>query len=755
MNLPALIRHGVQPFEIGEYDQIFLDDMEVKISINGDNGKVFERVGGDGFKIVMSNEQIAAALNDRLVVVRRHYDPRTDLRRYEGWALRNLSDAQQDMIAFRLEWAMQVARYRAEVGPVAHADRKKVMRVIRDRCIDKLEAARAHQYLKPRKFHYTDAITLALPTYESASGWLRTLKENGGDPYSLRDRRGTGQRVSKFTAEELDLQGHFIRRYLSLTRPSVAFLFRVMKAVERRMNKTRLEAEKLNLGSRSTFYNRINALPDFVKCLGRKGEKEAKAKYNIVIGKDRGYPMDLIEADECQIDLTVILDLLDVWDTLTEEEQDAYRKASQRLWCSAVVDHATDYFLSLRFHMKSPSTQTALAAFELATRDKTEIARRAGCKSDWSGHGGFRQVRVDSATWYRSTALTSTISDVGGTKSHTPANTGWLRGTIERTFGIISKLTLNNFSGRTFSNIVERGDQNPRDGASVNIQMVEDVFLYAIVDIHHNTRSRGKLGGMTPRQAFLTGCQIKPPPAPPTSWHRRHCFGINLKRVITREGIRVGSFYYQSDEAQAMRRTRTGVEEHIRVYLWDLGEITLFDGELTYRVLARFDRLKGMSYWQATALLQELDAIDTEYTDRTQEVVDAAIEHIDAQGDIGRMTHSISSPLLTDEHIDRVERHIRRPLRIVEESDYTREVRDQDWSRTPFLEEVWGLTDAPEGDDLDIPKNMSEEAVEAKYGTPVAKAKPKKRSKNAEAEEKQVPLSEADRPRETKYFEEF
>lgn len=280
-------------------------------------------------------------------------------------------------------------------------------------------------------------------------------------------------------------------------------------------------------------------------------------------------------------------------------------------------------------------------------------------------------------------------------------------------------------------------------------------MLRVIVDLFHDMRNSGKLGGMTPRQAWLEGCRDKQPPYPPTGARRRHIYGKNLKRVITSEGICVIGFFYQSDKAQEMRRNRTGVEVHIRVDLWDLGEITIFDGEHSYSVPARIGKLKGMSYWQATALLDELDLIDTDYTNRTQDQVDAAVEFIDVQGDVARATRSLASPILTDEHVARVERHIRRPLRITDDSEYTREVSAQDWSRTPFLDEAWGLSDPAQGDDLDVPQSQSAEAIAEKYGSVEPKAKRRRRSKKAEPAPQSLPLSEQDRPRGPKYYEEF
>ncbi|MFW8585976.1 hypothetical protein ACOJBM_17160 [Rhizobium beringeri] len=249
------------------------------------------------------------------------------------------------------------------------------------------------------------------------------------------DGRGSAEREPEFTPEEQQLQGRFVWRVCSITDPNVAYIFRVMKATERRLNKLRPGGMQLDLGCRTTFYNRVAAIPDFAIYLGQNGEAKAKAKYNIVIGKDRGLPMDLVEADECRLDIVTLLKIIKVWEDLTDEEQEAYEKAQARFWASAVVDHATGFFLSFRIHIRNPSVHTARAAFELVAINKNQIARNAGCRSDWSVAVGLRKARLDCASWYASDAVVTTITDASGTKLHPPVKKPWLRGTMERVFG--------------------------------------------------------------------------------------------------------------------------------------------------------------------------------------------------------------------------------------------------------------------------------------------------------------------------------
>ena len=70
---------------------------------------------------------------------------------------------------------------------------------------------------------------------------------------------------------EARVKEKFIQRYLSRGRPTAAYLFRSMKAIEARLNSARPEGDKLDLGGRSAFYKSIANIPDFLKAIERDG----------------------------------------------------------------------------------------------------------------------------------------------------------------------------------------------------------------------------------------------------------------------------------------------------------------------------------------------------------------------------------------------------------------------------------------------------------------------------------------------------
>src|SRR3546814_4107563 len=111
-----------------------------------------------------------------------------------------------------------------------------------------------------------------------------------------------------------------------------------------------------------------------------------------------------------------------------------------------------------------------------------------------------------------------------------------MRGRIERVFGTIHTQLLSWFDGRTFENVVARGDYPAEARASLLVEELNRVLIRYVVDYYHNHPHEG-LGGEPPRNCWnrLVGRYgVKPPP--PSHW-KRHIFGIRAERIIGNLGL--------------------------------------------------------------------------------------------------------------------------------------------------------------------------------------------------------------------------
>lgn len=718
------------PFAIKPFSHITIDGKEMRLLEDGQNGKVFEPTDQSVKAYFVSNENVLSMLYHGSLVIHQGRNNPKKLERTDQFPfLRDLSERQQKQIRFRLEWIMRFRGKGGRDGDISDVRMEEILSEIQSEYVSDMELARQNSNAKARYTYEDGEFKLDLIGASTLRRWHRDYSLSGDDWRSLVDGRGSGEKKSVFTNESLELESRMVQRYLSFTKPNAAYLYRILRAMERCINRTRIAAGRTDLVKvckRSTFYTRINDLPDDQKCVARDGQKTARMRYFIVQGRERGMPMQYVEADEWKVDLVVLLEKAKVWNSLDPVAQAAYRKASKRVWISIVADVATTCIVGFRLHERAPSTETALAAFVQSNMDKTKFAEAAGCKRPWNQYGGLNDVRVDNAAWYESEGFGASINDAGAKIAYPPAGVPPLRGTVERIFGTLGSLTLQNFSGRTFSNVVKRGERDPRKEATVDIDKLAEIFVRVIVDIYHETRNTGKLGGMTPRQAWnLLSLQEKIP-APLSGPLLRHVFGVNYTRIVQRDGIRLFGIRFQSEEIQAMRRDDTDREVNIRVNLYDLSEITVILGKYAYTVGAMLEGLKHVDYWTWTAMAHCLALEDADDTERTQEQVDAARLAVDAAGDATRMATNLGSPIPTAKHFAAVDKQISRSIEIVKESSYTAAARDQDFSHSSFLAEAWGLSDEPEPDDLDVPAGEIAKAEAEEVARANGKKTPKK-----------------------------
>lgn len=130
------------------------------------------------------------------------------------------------------------------------------------------------------------------------------------------------------------------------------------------------------------------------------------------------------------------------------------------------------------------------------------------------------------------------------------------------------------FSGRTFENVVRKGDYNPEVNASLLVDELWRLMVRWVVDVYHNTPHAG-LGGETPRQAWLRLTKLYPPQLPPDQDRARHLFGLDVDRQIGNHGVRVLGLNYQSVELQKLRRLKPAGKVRLRIDRADIGHISV------------------------------------------------------------------------------------------------------------------------------------------------------------------------------------
>lgn len=679
---------------ITELDKVLVNDVEYMWDCDVRGGKVFIEMAGSHRAVTFSDELIQKMLReDRMIVLQGYHSARMAERR-GTIALEHMSMMDETKLAkamTRLTWVelyLQAKSANRGKGPGSDKTMEPIMDAVKREFMKK---AKASEKANERKVQYTNAgkFELKAPSASSLRGWLRRYFAADCDISGLIDGH-KGDRSTKYTAEESNLHSRFVLKYASTTKPSIKHLHRRMVATFNRLNRSRSPDNRLRAISETWLRKKINQLPDFYKMAGREGQRKARMYFQAAMrGVDRGVPLQRGEGDEWTVDIHALLAESLVWAELTPMERKAFETV--RLTFSGIIDVATKCIFGLRITDTAPSIETAYATLEMTTRDKTFLAEAAGCRYPWEMCGTFRSIGLDSATWFVSDGIKGALLDSGCRSIYPPSGEPYLRGTIERFFRTISSLGLQEFSGQTFSNIVDKGDSNPEEDASVRKDLLVNIFIRLIVDVYHNTPHAG-LGGMTPRQAWLEMTRKHPVPPAPTGWLRRNIYGVPLQRKITKHGITFDDIQFQSPEIQAMRRDDKDQWVDIKIDRYSLHEISVINGDAMYRVPAVMNGLKDVSIWQWKAAKERLRVSDRQYLEFTQSAVDDAIEWAAEQADVARAELELGTPVLSGETFEQLEGKLDRFIRIVGVSSEHVEAIQNQIAFQPELRRLFGMT---------------------------------------------------------------
>ncbi|WP_188254973.1 hypothetical protein [Pseudaminobacter soli (ex Zhang et al. 2022)] len=132
-----------------------------------------------------------------------------------------------------------------------------------------------------------------------------------------------------------------------------------------------------------------------------------------------------------------------------------------------------------------------MTILEMATRDKTEMARRIGCQSPWPQGGTMETVAVDSAVYFAPRSFRVAVNDMGNDLFLPPAGEAPWRGFIERFFGTFAHQMFNYFNGRTWGSVAAKGDYDSEANAAAVADQVAECIIRWAVDGYHNTPHSG------------------------------------------------------------------------------------------------------------------------------------------------------------------------------------------------------------------------------------------------------------------------
>lgn len=496
------------------------------------------------------------------------------------------------------------------------------------------------------------------PSPTALRKWLRKYEACGFEAMALRDGYGrSGNRTPRLDVEERILMREMAERYASLLKPTKASLYLdlVSEVKSRNLERRKTGERLLKKPSRSAFERVIAGLDPFMVYAGREGEAAARKKFFIVRGGlDVSRPLERVEMDAWRISLQVILEDAGVWAKLSPEVRAEVER--RRLWLSVAIDCYTRCILAARIIDSNTST-AAVSTIAMAVMDKARFAKAAGCVTPWDQYGSGETYATDNDKAYTAFETRACVTDMGSEMLFPPAGTPQNRARIERFFRTIHEQLVALFHGRSFENVVAKGDYDSEANAVIDADELGRVIVRWIVDVYHNTPHEG-LGGETPRNCWIRTTRLHPVLPPPDADVCRHIFGITVERRITNTGVRVLGLHYQSEELQRLRRVAQQKPVLVRIDEGDLGRVSVRtkNGWLTVDCVRPELESVSLERWIATERALRRDHADMARL--TEDVVFQALADIKAFSVSATQRAGIACPIITSADVDRLDRNV-------------------------------------------------------------------------------------------------
>ncbi len=643
------------------------------------NGAALQRMDETNATVTFSQADIAERLNrpgNPMTVEKDYYSTRKALARVSGPdRLSSLSPSDQEDVLrkeffvrkyFELEADYREKRRLARMDgmplpPPVSRSRDSLLRVIPTIAVAwrdlQIRNASSSTYRTKAAQGFFD------PKPSTVKSWIQRMEENEFDPVFLRNQYRT-ERPEYFTPDELIHLNAAIVSACSRTDPDLAEIHRQMVIAMEAENLLRGSDDQLRIPCESTLRNRYGELPEMRRDLGRDGTDPARRKWQPEHGGiDVVRALERIEFDDHDTDLQTLLVKIGVWKAMSRAERAKVKRI--RLWISAAIDVASRSLVGLHVAAQPPSMKSAMTVLEMATRDKTEMARRLGCKSPWIQGGSMETLAVDSAVYFAYREFRVAVNDMGTDLFLPPAGEAPWRGFIERFFGTFAHQLFNYFSGRTWGSVAAKGDYDSEANAAAVADQVAECIIRWAVDGYHNA-PHTELNGATPLNRWLELSRDYGVMPGPTGAMRSHLFGTYIKRVITKKGLRVAGLQFQSKELQQVRRKSGKTPVVGRVNNHDLGSVSVWTEEGWIEVPCVHQELQGVSIWQWLAATERLRLFNAENAKVSRGTLMATFAWLKQQAEMARLEAGLVNPVLTDEDYQRFERKMDRVFDLVD-----------------------------------------------------------------------------------------
>ena len=315
-----------------------------------------------------------------------------------------------------------------------------------------------------------------VPDWLTVHRWTVAYEASGDNPRSLlsNDAR-KGNRSQRFPDDVIEVcEQELVAVYLKLERPALSHVTDLAKARVRRLNRHRSPGDQLPMPSAKlmrTVLHREHSAFDIHAA--RFGPDAAAAKFRAVLHlRKTSAALERGEMDHTQLDLLAIDDDTGV--------------PLGRPWLTLLIDSHTRCILGLCLSFEPPSSSTVAQCLRHAFMPKPRLKEQyPSLTNEWDQFGIVLELVMDGGAEFYTAGLEQVLLELDIEPHWAPRRTPWFKGKIERYNKTQNTATTSAVPGKTFSNLFERDDYDPKKHAVMTMSAIKELIVKWICDVYH------------------------------------------------------------------------------------------------------------------------------------------------------------------------------------------------------------------------------------------------------------------------------
>jgi putative transposase len=430
------------------------------------------------------------------------------------------------------------------------------------------------------------------PHWSTVHRWVRAYERAGGDTRVLISNDGAkGNRSERFPDEVIQVCEEEIEQvYLTEERPALTDVTNLAQGRVRKLNRARPPSDQLPMPSvalmKTVLQRNHNAFDIHAK---RYGRDAANHKFRAVLHLRQTHAaLARGEIDHSQLDIMAIDDDTGV--------------PLGRPYLTLLIDSHTRCILGLCLSFEPPSSSTVAQCLKHAFMPKRSFKEHFHrLVHEWEQFGIVLELVMDGGPEFYSYSLEQFLQELDVHPHWSPRKTPWFKGRIERFNKSLNTGVSAATPGKTFTNIFERADYDPKKHAVMTMSALEELIYVWINDVYH--RKTHSALGCSPAKMWKQS--IRPHEIAVMADPDRvdALIGTEVKRSLDHTGVVYKGLDYNSAELVEVRREVGAEIKDIRVRFnkSDLGSVVVLHPITEAPIRAqclRQDYADGLTEWQ-------------------------------------------------------------------------------------------------------------------------------------------------------------